>query len=59
MKLDSSESEESDYSLQNRFAHPYKRGCEGRADCGAQELGEGEDTAGQHQNDQGGNESVH
>ena len=58
MKFDSPESEESDDSLQNRFAHPNKRGCEGRADCGAQELGKGQDAARQHQNDEGGNESV-
>ena len=58
MEFDSSKGEESDYSLQNRLAHPDKRGCEGGTDCGTEELGESEDTAWQHQDDQGGNESI-
>ena len=52
MKRDSSESEESDQSLKNRLGHAHQRGGEGGAHGGAEELREGEDAAGQHQDDE-------
>ena len=57
MKWNSAEREEPDQSLENRFgdAHQWRR--EGGADSGAEELREGQDAAGQHQDDERGDET--
>lgn len=58
MKWDSSEREEADKSLQHGLGDADERRGQRRADGRAQELREGQDAAGENQNDECSDESV-
>ena len=45
MELDSAKCEEAEDSLEDGLGHAHQAGGQGGADCGAQELRVGEDTA--------------
>lgn len=58
MKRDSSEGEEPDEGLKDGLCDADQRGRQGWADGRTQELWEGQDAAGQDQDDEGRDEAV-